>query len=67
METNRSIELYPHTEIAPAVESFGTQLTSYLDHMGLPKDNVLVPFNRRSPVFQNMPIVLNSLTDELRS
>ena len=67
METNRSIEFYPHTEIAPAVESFDTQLTSYLDHMGLPKDNVLVPFNRRSPVFQNMPLVLNSLTDEQKS
>ena len=67
METNRSIEQYPTKEIAPAVETFGTQLDSYLDDMGLPKDNILVPFEKRRPVFFNMPTVLNSLTVDQKS
>ena len=31
--------------------------------MGLPNDDILVPYNRRRPVFNNMPTVLESLTD----
>ena len=67
METNRSLVVYSGTEIAPAVETFGTQLDSYLDYVGLPKDFILIPYERRRPVFQNMPTVLASLTDDQRS
>ncbi len=66
METNGSLEPYTETEIAPALETFGTQLDSYLDSVGLPKDQILVPYERRGPVFQNMRTVLASLTDDQR-
>ena len=62
-----SMELSANTEIAPAVETFGSELASYLDQMGLPNDDILVPYSRRSPVFNNMPTVLAALTDEQRS
>ena len=62
-----SMEPYSGSEIAPAVEIFGTQLDSYLDGVGLPKDGILVPFDRRRPVFQNMPTVLDSLTEDQKS
>ena len=32
--------------------------------MGLPNEDILVPYNRRRPVFNNMPTVLESLTDK---
>ena len=67
MENNRSIQHHSSAELAPAVETFGTQLESYLDNAGLPKDYILVPYERRSPVFQNMPTVLDSLTDNQKS
>ena len=67
METNSSIEPYSRTEIAPAVEAFGTQLNSYLDQVGLPNDDILAPFDRRRPVFQNMPAVLDSLANDQKS
>lgn len=60
------LQPYGGTEIAPAVEIFSTQVVSYLDYLGLPKDNILVPYERRRPVFQNMPTVLDSLTEEKR-
>ena len=53
--------------ISPAVETLETQLTTYLDDAGLPKDDILVPVARRRPVFQNMPTVLDNLTDEQKS
>ena len=65
--TDTSIESYRGTDIAPAVESFGEELTDYLEQMGLPKDDILVPYNRRRPVFQNMPTVLEYLSNEQRS
>ena len=67
METNSSIEPHSRTEIAPAVEAFGTQLNSYLDQVGLPNDDILAPFDRRRPVFQNMPTVLDALTNDQKS
>ena len=66
METNMSIQLASSNEIAPAVETFGAELETFLDIVGLPKDGILVPYERRRPVFQNLPTVLESLTDEQR-
>ena len=67
MEIDKSIEPYSSTEIVPAVEMFGTELESYLTYVGLPNDYILVPYERRRPVFQNMPIVLEALTDDQKS
>lgn len=61
-----SMELSRKTEIVPAVQTFSSELASYLDQMGLPSHEILVPYNRRRPVFNNMPDVLDSLTDEQR-
>lgn len=67
MENNQSLQPYSSTAITPAVETFGTQLDAYLDHVGLPKDHILVKYERRRPVFQNIPTVLESLTDRQKS
>ena len=61
-----SMELSSNREIAPAVQTFSSELALYLDQMGLPSEDILVPFDRRRPVFNNMPTVLDSLTDEQR-
>ena len=65
--TDRSIEPYQSTDIVPAVEIFGEQLTNCLEMMGLPKDDILIPFSRRRPVFQNMPTVLEYLSEDQKS
>lgn len=67
MDTNQSMQPYEPVEITPAVETFGVQLTGYLDQVGLPKDDILVPFDRRRPVFQNMPTVLDYLSSSQKS
>ena len=67
MVTNRQIQTYSEADIAVALKGFGTQLGSYLEYVGLPKDQILVPYERRGPVFQNMPTVLEHLTDEQKS
>ena len=67
MEPSHSLQPYSSLEIASAVATFGTQLDSYLDYVGLPKDYILVPYERRRPVFQNIPTVLESLTEDQKS
>ena len=67
MEKNLSIQPFSSNEIAPAVETFGSQLEAFLGFVGLPGDDILVPYERRRPVFQNLPTVLESLTDEQRA
>ena len=67
MESHQQIQPYSHAKIANALETFGTQLEAYLDSVGLPKDEILVPYERRSPVFQNMPTVLEYLADDQKS
>ena len=66
MEPVEGLEIHTEREIAPAVETFATQLSSYLSSIGLPSEDILVPFERRRPVFQNMPTVLETLNDEQR-
>ena len=66
MESTEGLEIYTEKEINPAVESFASQLSSYLAYAGLPTESILIPFERRRPVFQNMPSVLENLTDEQR-
>ena len=54
-------------EIAPAVEVFDSELDEFLNYVGLPNNNILVPYERRRPVFGNLQTVLESLTDEQRA
>ena len=67
METNTSMEPHLPSEIAPTVEIFGTELNQFLRHMGLPNENILVPYERRGPVFNNMPTVVGYLADKHKS
>lgn len=67
MEDSNSIQPFSATELAPAVETFGVQLTEFLGHVGLPKENILIAYERRRPVFQNLQTALEPLTDEQRT
>ena len=49
METIHSLQPYSNPEIASAVETFSTQLDSYLDYVGLPKDYILSPIRTSAP------------------
>ena len=49
------------------LKRFGAQLESFLGTVGLPEDGILVPYGRRRPVFQNLPTVLESLTEEQKA
>jgi hypothetical protein len=51
------------------VGEYQSQLTDFLDNLGLPKDNVLVDFNQRKKVIDNIPSIVNtiSLTDRQES
>jgi hypothetical protein len=60
----QSMEPYKPKEIAPAVETFSTELGTYLETLGLPKDNVLVKIGERKSVINNMPTVVGDLTGE---
>ena len=67
MVEDRNIQPSSSFEIVPAVEAFGSELNGFLDYVGLPNDNILVPYERRHPVFRNLQTVLDSLTDEQRA
>ena len=67
IESNKSIQPTSSREIAPAVETFGAELETFLGRVELPRDDILVPYERRRPVFQNLPTVLESLTHEQKS
>ncbi len=61
---NQSIQPYQPREIAPAVEAFSTELTAYLESLGLPKEKVLVEIPERRSVIGNMPTVVNDLSED---
>jgi len=48
--------------MAPALQEFSGELTAYLEHLGLPKDAVLVAIDQRKVVINNMPTVVDTLT-----
>lgn len=62
----QSIEPYQPHPIASTVETFSTELKGYLGHLGLPADDVLVAIEQRRIVINNIPSVLDSLTQPQR-
>ena len=67
MDNELEINSRAGSQIVPPIETFGSQLAEFLGFIGLPKDNILVPFERRGPVLTNLPIVLENLSDEQKS
>jgi len=61
---SQSIQPYQPKEIAPAVQIFSGELVAYLETLGLPKEKVLVEIDERRAVINNMPSVVNDLTQE---
>jgi len=61
---SQSIQPYEPKEIAPAVQIFSSELTAYLESLGLPKEKVLVAIDQRRVVINNMPAVVEVLTPE---
>ena len=55
---------YESKEIQSHVDAFSNGLQAYLDQVGLPVKNVLVPVNERNKVLFIMPSVADNLTDE---
>ncbi len=54
------------SEIAPTVETYSSGLTRYLESFGLPSEHVLVEFNERMDVVNNLPSVIGNLTPDQR-
>lgn len=48
-------------QVSTGVDQFTTALTSYLHHLGLPSNNVLVPVQERQRVINNLPDVVASI------
>lgn len=53
--------LIAQNEVSTGVDQFTTALTSYLNHLGLPSDNVLVPVRERQRVIGNLPDVIGNM------
>ncbi len=62
----QNIQPYQPNAIEPALKTFSTELSSYLEVLGLPSENVLVPLDQRGAVLFNMPTVIASLTPQQR-
>lgn len=67
MRTPGDIERPQIPNDLPPVESFGSQLAAFLAQAGLPTDDVLVPYDRRRPVFQNFAYSLKPLPDDKKN
>lgn len=55
------------TEVATGVDNFTTSLTTYLNYLSLPADNVLVDNDQRHTVINNFPSVINRIDVEKRT
>ena len=64
-ESNQSTNAIAHVNYA--VDTFESQLTTYLDEVGLPSSEILVPVSSRKPVFNNMYDALASMTVSQKS
>ena len=53
--------LVAQNQVSTGVDQFTTALTGYLNHLGLPTNNVLVPVHERQRVIGNLPDVINSI------
>jgi hypothetical protein len=57
----------PPGEIATTLDTLSTNLSTYLDYLGLPTDSVLVGISERRKVLNNMPDIMPALTESQRS
>jgi hypothetical protein len=53
------------SELAESVDAFQTGLGAYLDRLGLPSENVLVPIRERGRVITNLPGVIEQVPTTL--
>lgn len=53
------------SELAESVDAFQTGLGAYLDRLGLPSENVLVPIRERGRVITNLPGVIEQVPTAL--
>ncbi|MBD8708452.1 hypothetical protein IFT47_17620 [Pseudomonas sp. CFBP 13711] len=53
--------LVAQNQVSTGVDQFTAALVSYLNHLGLPTDNVLVPIQERQRVIGNLPDVIGSI------
>ena len=60
-DTNKELIIKQSENIANKVDEYFTGLTGYLDSLGLPKQNVLVPVSERRKVIVNLPDILDLL------
>lgn len=67
MDTNGKLVPQSNDNVTGAIEIFGDQISSYLESMGLPANDILTPVNLRRPIFQNMDTALDKLTIEQKS
>lgn len=59
--------LIPIQNIDDGVDQFTDSLNSYLDYLGLPSNDILVPVNERRKVIQNLPHVIEHIPSELKN
>lgn len=62
----QGVQPYEADRISPAVQTFSTELTGYLDSLGLPAENVMVEIQQRRVVIDNIPTVLEGLAPQQR-
>ena len=67
MDMNKEIIIQSKAEVATGVDQFTAGLGRYLDELGLPKEQVLVPVVERQRVINNVPEVIILLDSTKKS
>lgn len=67
MDTNGNLVPQSNDNVTSAIETFEVRISSYLESMGLPTNDILTPVSLRRPIFQNMDTALDRLTEEQKS
>jgi len=62
----QEIEPYRRAELPAAVDAFSSELSEYLEYLGLPREAVLVAVDERRDVINNMPTVVRDLAQAQR-
>lgn len=65
-DMTQEIEPYRRAELPAAVDAFSSELSEYLEYLGLPREAVLVAVDERRDVINNMPTVVRDLSDAQR-
>lgn len=56
----------PENKIVSGVDSFSEGLHSFLEYLGLPTEDVLVPSSERRQVINNLPAIMERIPPEIR-